>query len=92
MSTIEKTLPNLMKCICVRCHTYTFSCMGKGVPGNLKALAEGLGKSEHLEGMFCAFEKSECITEDKGCICDKCALFQGNKLDKRSYCLSTGGK
>ncbi len=81
-----------MKCICMKCPTYTFSCMGKSMPGNLKALVKGLGKAEHLEGMFCAFEKSKCITKDKGCMCDKCALYRDNKLDKRSYCISTDGK
>ena len=92
MSEISKKIPNLVKCICVKCPSYTFACMVKALPGNVMALAGGLSGAEHLEGMFCAFEKSRCITEDKGCICPKCALYTENKLDKRSYCLSTGGK
>ena len=51
-----------------------------------------LDKKDHMEGMFCAFEKSNCIDTEKGCICGKCELYKENSLNKGYYCLATGGK
>ncbi|MBW6486920.1 MAG: DUF2769 domain-containing protein [Syntrophobacterales bacterium] len=38
-----------------------------------------------MEGMYCAFEKSKCIDESKGCICAECALYKKNNLNKSYY-------
>jgi len=92
MGQVEKTLGNATRCICVKCPSYTLGCMLRGIPDNLKAVAGGLGKAEHMEGMFCAFEKSSCISQDKGCLCHNCPLYKANGLDKASYCLETGGR
>ncbi|MBI2849444.1 MAG: DUF2769 domain-containing protein [Chloroflexi bacterium] len=90
MKTVAKTKANLMKCLCMRCPTYTFTCKVKSIPSNMFAMMRDIGKLDHLEGMFCAFEKSICITEEKGCICMTCALYKQYDLDKAYYCL--GGK
>ena len=42
--------------------------------------------------MFCAFGKSKCITEEKGCVCGSCAVHAENNLDKTYYCMMNGGK
>lgn len=92
MGKVERTVANALRCMCVRCPSYTFKCILRGLPDNLAALAGGLDQAEHMEGMFCAFEKSSCVSEDRGCICHKCELYKANNLDKKSYCLGTGGK
>jgi len=91
MGQVAKTVSNAVRCICVKCPSYTLGCMLRGMPVNLKALAGGLGNAGHMEGMFCAFEKSRCINQDKGCLCFKCPLYKANGLEKKSYCLATGG-
>ena len=46
---------------------------------------------EHLELMFCAFEKSNCIHENRGCLCEKCPVHKKYALNNEDYCLNTGG-
>lgn len=52
----------------------------------------GIANKKHLEGMFCAFEQSNCIREGKGCVCPSCDLYKENNLGKTYFCLSAGGK
>jgi hypothetical protein len=66
--------------------------MLRGLPGNLLALAGGIRNAKHMEGMFCSFGQSKCLKVDKGCICLRCSLYVETGLDKKSYCLQTGGK
>lgn len=53
-------------------------------------LKRDISNVEHAEVMFCAFGKSNCITEEKGCNCPTCVVHKENMLDKTYYCL--GGK
>ena len=53
---------------------------------------QGIDKTDNLEGMYCAYEKSRCIEEEKGCVCGKCALTAEYGLDKMYYCTVTDGK
>jgi hypothetical protein len=62
----------------------------KSMPSNIRAMMKDIGKVDHMEGMFCAFDKSKCITDEKGCTCMTCAIYKENNLDKAYYCL--GGK
>lgn len=92
MSTVARTVENLKKCRCTDCPSYTTGCKFKNYPVNLFKLADGLDNIEHFEGMFCAFEKSSCIREDKGCLCEECPVFAENNLNRDEYCMATGGK
>lgn len=88
---VAKTKENLEQCKCMGCPSYTTGCKVKNMAGNLYKLLEGLDKAEHFEGMYCAFDKSHCIDEDKGCLCDSCEVHAKYKLNKEEYCLKTGG-
>jgi hypothetical protein len=55
-------------------------------------LKKDISKEEHMEMMFCAFGKSKCITEEKGCNCPSCEVHKENKLDKMYYCIVLNGK
>lgn len=90
MSKVTKTKENLKKCLCMKCPTYTFMCKVKSMPSNILAMMGDFAKKDHMEAMYCAFDKSKCITEEKSCICMTCALFNEYNLDKAYYCL--GGK
>ncbi|EKE02057.1 MAG: hypothetical protein ACD_20C00431G0010 [uncultured bacterium] len=95
MSKVDKTLDNLKRCLCPKCPSYTFGCKVEAIPGTIVDLAGAKGdisKLEHLEGMFCAYEKSNCINEQKGCLCGDCEVHKDYNLDKGYYCIQTGGK
>lgn len=92
MMTVARTTENLRKCKCTECPSYTSGCKIKNYPINLFKLVDGLDNVEHFEGMFCAFEKSNCIKEDRGCLCEQCEVFVENRLSRDEYCMSTGGK
>ncbi len=91
MSKVAKTSENMKKCICMKCPSYTFYCKMKSMPGNM-ILMMGDKDKIHAEGMFCAYEKSHCIKEEKGCICSTCELFKENELGKGYFCTATDGK
>lgn len=88
---VAKTVDNLNKCRCMDCPSYTMGCKVKNYPINLAKLASGLDSVDHYEKMFCAFGKSNCIREDKGCLCEKCEVFTENKLTRDEYCMTDGG-
>lgn len=90
---VERTKENLKKCVCMKCPSYTLGCKMKAMPKGMMTMMSGsIDKQDHFEGMFCAFDKSKCIKEDKGCICGDCDLFKENNLDKTYFCTASGGK
>ncbi len=94
MSVVAKTKENLYKCQCMKkCPSYTFACKVKAIPqGIADILKKDISKEEHIEAIFCAFGKSKCIIEEKGCVCDSCAVHAENDLNKTYYCMMNGGK
>ncbi len=84
---VEKNTENLKQCKCMHCPSYTMGCKVKNVAENLYKMIDGIEKANHFEGMYCAFEKSSCIHEDKGCICSECPIHDKYKLNKNDYCL-----
>lgn len=51
---VDKTVENVRACMCLSCPSYTTTCKlknGKDIPYDVSHL-------EHLELMFCAFEKA----------------------------------
>ena len=89
---VERTKENLRDCRCRDCPSYTMGCKVMNYPLNLLKLAADLDNVEHFEGMFCAFEKSHCIEEDKGCLCEDCPVHAKYDLVRDDYCLKTGGE
>ncbi|MBI2861045.1 MAG: DUF2769 domain-containing protein [Chloroflexi bacterium] len=79
---VAKTKENLKLCQCMKCPTYTFMCKMKNMPGLMVDMMSDIGKKEHMEAMYCAFDKSKCIDEEKGCICMTCALYKKYNLDR----------
>ena len=93
MSQVERSVENLKKCNCMKCPTYKMGCKLKNMPKNMMTKMKGnISEVEHFEGMFCAFEKSHCITEITECICEACELSKENNLPNYAYCTITGGK
>ena len=91
MSLIPKTKENLENCQCADCPSYNLGCKIKVMPENLYKLMNNFETTEHFEGMYCAFEKSHCITESKGCMCYSCENYKKYDLNRQEFCLSTGG-
>ena len=91
MSKVPKTLESLKKCDCMKCPSFTDECKEKAMP-EIKELKEGKMDRAHAEAMFCAYEKSACISKEIGCICPTCALFSEYNLENNYYCITTGGK
>ncbi|MDW7668748.1 MAG: DUF2769 domain-containing protein [Bacillota bacterium] len=92
MSKVAKTKENLKKCLCMKCPSYTFSCKMKSMPGNVILMMGSTEDKIHAEAMFCAYEKSRCIDEEKGCICGTCELFKEYELENKYFCTTTDGK
>ncbi|MBE6444631.1 MAG: DUF2769 domain-containing protein [Alphaproteobacteria bacterium] len=88
---VAKTKENLQGCRCRDCPSYTTGCKVKNYPGNFIKMMTDLDNVEHFEGMFCAFEKSHCIDEDRGCLCEECPVHAKYNLLREDYCLKTGG-
>jgi len=87
---VEKSMANAEACQCLKCPSYTTVCK---IKNNLRSPKDVLKKEndEHWEMMFCAFEKSNCIHENRGCICATCAVHKKYALNNEDYCLHTGG-
>ncbi|MBE0450788.1 MAG: DUF2769 domain-containing protein [Clostridia bacterium] len=64
----------------------------KSMPGNMILMMGSTEDKIHAEAMFCAYEKSHCIDEEKGCICGTCELFKEYELGKSYFCTTTDGK
>src|SRR5512133_681815 len=89
---VDKTPANLQKCICMSCPSYSAECKTKSLPGVMSAAKSDLSKQNHLEAMFCGFEKSSCFDTPKGCVCGNCSLHQEYDLHRGFYCMKTGGE
>ncbi len=93
MGKVPKTRENLKRCICKDCPSYTFACKMMGVPGDIILLFSTMDDEKlHAETMFCAYEKSQCINEEKGCLCPECEVSQDHELGKVYFCTETDGK
>ncbi len=92
MSQVDKTMENVVLCQCMKCPTYSFACKLKAMPGNFIAMVSDVAKAVHLETMFCAFEPSQCIEQEKGCLCGQCEVHAAFHLHHGYYCRVTGGK
>ena len=93
MAKVEKSKENLKKCVCMKCPSYKIGCKMKTMPKNMMTMMKGnISELDHFEGLFCAFEKSNCLKEEKGCICATCKVYDENKLDKLYFCIQTEGK
>jgi hypothetical protein len=92
MHTVARTSENLEKCRCSGCPSYTARCKVKSYPLHLLRMIDGIDNMEHYEAMFCAFGKSNCIHEDKGCLCEDCEVFLENDLSRDEYCMSDNGR
>ncbi|MBQ7660362.1 MAG: DUF2769 domain-containing protein [Alphaproteobacteria bacterium] len=91
MEKVEKTQENISRCICLNCPSYTSVCRAKNAPFATNQSTQNLKARTHYEKMFCAFEKSNCIHLNKGCICERCANFKDYELTNCTYCIHTGG-
>jgi len=89
MSKPAKTKENLKKCICMTCPSYTLVCKMKNMLKNIMVMMRGISKKDHFEGFYCAFEKSNCITDKKGCVCATCEVYKENNLGKLYFCTTT---
>lgn len=88
---VDKTLENVSHCLCMKCPSYSSVCQIKNAPQNINLDTADLETRTHYEKMFCAFQKSNCIHLDRGCICDQCVVHQLYALNNNIYCLHTGG-
>ena len=59
----------------------------KSADENTNISTKKLAEKNHYEKLFCAFEKSNCIHFDKGCICDRCEVFKKYGLNRKDFCL-----
>lgn len=84
---VEKTIENAERCKCLQCPSYTAVCKMK----NGTTIPHDISKLDHLERMFCAFEESNCIHENRGCLCETCPVHKKYSLNDEDYCLHTGG-
>lgn len=91
MSIVEKTKENLEMCNCLKCPSYTTSCKVKEMPHNMLDMFKGIENIDGLENLFCAYTKSRCIEEDKGCLCNVCRVHDKYDLKDGHYCISEGG-
>ena len=82
METVLRTSENMKKCLCSACPSYTTKCKIKNYPINMMKLVDGIENVEHFEKMFCAFGKSNCISENRGCLCEQCDVYNENNLSK----------
>ncbi|MDK2831757.1 MAG: hypothetical protein PWQ75_1509 [Methanolobus sp.] len=88
MGSVKKSKDNLSKCICIKCPSYSFACKMKAIPESAINILKGdIENAEHIEGLFCAFGKSKCIEEKKGCICPDCEVYKENMLNEMYFCL-----
>ncbi len=93
MSKVERKRENLLKCLCKSCPSYTLACKIMGSPGNIILLFSEMDDQKlHAETMFCAFEKSQCINEEQGCLCPKCEVHDKYDLENMYFCTKTDGK
>lgn len=91
MTQVDRTKENLEECNCLKCPSYTTSCKIKEMPHNMIDMLKGIENVEGLENLFCAYTKSRCIDEDKGCLCNVCRVHDRYDLEDGHYCIVDGG-
>ncbi len=91
MKKVERTQQNIKRCLCLECPSYSMLCRLKNFEKNKNRTDEALQSHTHYEKMFCAFEKSNCIHANKGCLCRSCQNFKQYGLENCTYCTHTGG-
>lgn len=91
MSIVEKTKDNLDLCKCMECPSYTTGCKIKEFPKNTIDKIKGIENVEDFEGLFCAYKESDCINENKGCLCSGCDVHDKYYLENTNFCLEKGG-
>lgn len=84
---VEKSQINLGLCICRQCPSYSFFCKVKELPINMANLVEDISKEHHVESLFCAVGKSQCIEHEKICICSECKVHKSYELTEGYYCV-----
>ncbi len=84
---VEKSNKNASLCKCFSCPSYTTECKIK----NGTSLPNDVSKLNHLEAMFCAYEKSNCIHDIKSCKCVECDIYKKYDLNRSDFCVGTGG-
>ena len=62
------------------------------MPGNIILMIGDMSHKIHVKAMFCAFEKSSYIDEEKGCSCGNCDLFKEYVFGKGYFCIVSDGK
>lgn len=87
MSKVAKSVTNLAHCQCTNCPSFSLYCRFKTLPEDTLEAVEGIEDQKHYEGLFCAFEKSDCIHSEHGCKCGDCEVAKDNHLHKHYYCL-----
>ncbi|MBO5038155.1 MAG: DUF2769 domain-containing protein [Alphaproteobacteria bacterium] len=87
---VEKTIDNAKSCLCLGCPSYTTHCKMKN-SDEIALDMSHINDTAHMELMFCAFEKSNCIHENRGCLCQDCPVHKKYQLNNEDYCLNTGG-
>ncbi len=84
---VEKTEFNMSRCQCLDCPSYSTDCKIKNARQTTTRPTQVLKTHTHYEKMFCAFEKSNCIHLNKGCLCENCANYHAYDLKNRHWCL-----
>lgn len=93
MTRVDKTKENVKTCLCMSCPSYGFACQMKAMPKNTAVMMKSdISQVEHMENMFCGFGKSNCIDQEKGCVCPDCQVHKKYDLKEMYYCLQDGGK
>ena len=86
---VEKNMENLCSCLCLECPSYTKGCKNKHKIDDFSDVL--INDKEHLEIMFCAFDKCDCIKENNGCLCGQCRVHKKYNLNNEDYCIYSGG-
>ncbi|HCP08855.1 MAG TPA: hypothetical protein DIT25_03605 [Candidatus Moranbacteria bacterium] len=88
MAIVEKSKSNHFQCRCKFCPTFSLGCLAKAAPKVAKifVIPDGPKKEDHVENMFCAYGRSDCIKQKQGCKCPTCPVHKKYDLDKVYYC------
>lgn len=92
MERIPKNKESLKKCRCMKCPSYNFACKLKSIPGNVILKIGKMDSKIHAEAMFCVYEPSDCINDERGCLCPECDLYKEYDLKGKYFCVVDGGE
>ena len=88
---VDKTIENIKDCLCLKCPSYTSFCKNHRDADEIVDDGNEVSQKKHLEILFCASRKSNCIHENLGCLCLKCPVHKRYELNNEDYCLTNGG-